>query len=213
MVRAERGPHVTHTLFDVGVTGTVLAHNLRALRIPAQEIDHVVISHGHPDHFGGIFGLLDALEAPMPIATHPDAFLPRYAVMGDGRTAPDYNQAFQLEALYRSGGRPIFNRGAMDLGWGVFTTGEIAREADFEGPPKEQPQGSAGLWQVAQDGTWVPDQVMDEGLIVLTGCAHAGVINTMRQARRLAGDKPIRAVMGGFHLGFPTTPQETWRRP
>ena len=62
------------------------------------------------------------------------------------------------------------------------------------------------------------DEVMDEnglvidikdvGLIVLTGCAHAGVVNTIKQSQKIVGEKPVRAVMGGFHLGFPTTPQE-----
>lgn len=216
LVKTERGRHTTTVLFDVGLTGTVLAHNLRALQVNADELDHVVISHGHPDHFGGIYALLGAVDAPLPVATHPDAFLPRYAVMGDGRTAPVYNQAFREDELERAGGRPVLNRDAMDLGWGVFTTGEIARDVDFEGPPQDVQTGSPGLWQVASDGHWVSDQVWDEqglvvdvkdeGLVVLTGCAHAGVINTMNQARRLAGDRPVRAVMGGFHLGFPTTP-------
>jgi 7,8-dihydropterin-6-yl-methyl-4-(beta-D-ribofuranosyl)aminobenzene 5'-phosphate synthase len=221
LVRTRRGRHTSTTLFDVGLTGHALTHNLKALRVDPAEIDQVVISHGHPDHFGGIHALLDTLGAPLPVVTHPDAFLPRYAVMGDGRAAPFYNQAFSEDALGRGGGRVVANKDPMDFGFGVFTTGEIPRAVSFEGPPT-QSLGSPGLWQVNHDGHFVPDQVWDEqglvidvkdeGLIVLTGCAHAGVINTIHQARSIAGDRPVRAVIGGFHLGFPTTPAENVAR-
>jgi 7,8-dihydropterin-6-yl-methyl-4-(beta-D-ribofuranosyl)aminobenzene 5'-phosphate synthase len=218
LVRAYRGRHRLTVLFDAGLTGTVLRHNLNALRIGPAEIDHVVISHGHPDHFGGIFHLLDMVDAPLPVATHPDAFLPRYATMGDGRVAHFYNQAFQPAPLEAAGGKVTLSRAPVDLGWGVATTGQIARDTDFEGPPATATAFTPGLWQVAADGDNVVDQVWDEqglvvdvageGLVVLTGCAHAGVVNTLHQARALAGDRPVRAVMGGFHLGFPTTPKE-----
>lgn len=218
LVRAEMGQHVYTALFDVGLTGTVLAHNLVALGVDATEIDHVLISHGHPDHFGGIFGLLDAVGRPIPVGTHPDAFLPRYAVMGDGRTSPFYNQAFGAEALERSGGRAVLSRDPVELGCGLLTTGEIPRTTSFEGPPLDAAPRTPGLWQVDAGGQWVTDQVWDEqglvidvkdeGLVVLTGCAHAGVVNTVRRARELVGEKPVRAVLGGFHLGFPTTPAE-----
>lgn len=217
LVRVERGRSATVILFDVGLTGTVLAHNVRALGVDISTIDHVVISHGHPDHFGGVHRFLEMLGRPVPVATHPDAFLPRFALMGDGRASGFYNQAFQPEALERSGGRPMLSRSPLELGWGAFTTGQIPREVDFEGPPDPADPRAPGLWQIGADGMRVADQVWDEqglvidvrdeGLVVLTGCAHAGVVNTIRQARRIAGDRPVRAAMGGFHLGFPTTPE------
>ncbi len=218
LVVAERGRHKMTTLFDVGLTGTALAHNVKSLGVDLSTLDNVVISHGHPDHFGGIFELLDMLHKPVPISTHPDAFLPRYAVMGDGRTAPVYNEAFREGGLDRAGGRPVLSRDALELGWGVLTTGEIPRRSNFEGPVSELEPRAAGLWQIDRDGHRVPDQVWDEqglvidvkgeGLVVLTGCAHAGVVNTILRARELVGEKPVRAVLGGFHLGFPTTPLE-----
>jgi 7,8-dihydropterin-6-yl-methyl-4-(beta-D-ribofuranosyl)aminobenzene 5'-phosphate synthase len=217
LVEARRGRHTTKVLFDVGLTGSVLAHNMRVLGVDPTTIDHVVVSHGHPDHFGGIHRFLQLAGHAMPVATHADAELPRYALMADGRASSVYNAAFAFGAVEASGGIPVLSREPLDLGWGVNTTGEIPRQVSFEKPPPFR-RGAPGLYQVSAQGELRRDDVMDElglvidvkkvGLVVLTGCAHAGVINTIDQARAVCGDKPIRAVLGGFHLGFPTTPME-----
>ncbi|MEU0280481.1 MBL fold metallo-hydrolase [Streptomyces sp. NPDC006195] len=219
LVEAVRGRHTLRVLFDAGLTGTVLEHNMRVLGVDPAAIDHVVISHGHPDHFGGIHRFLGLAGRRIPVATHADAELPRYAVMGDGRTSPVYNAAFGFGEVEKSGGIPVLTRDSLDLGWGVHTTGEIPREVAFEaGAAPAFSPGDPGLYQVSAEGRLRRDEVTDEmglvvdvkdvGLVVLTGCAHAGVINTIAQARAVCGPRPIRAVMGGFHLGFPTTPAE-----
>ena len=221
LVTARSGRHSSTTLFDVGLTGTVLTHNLRALGVDATEIEHVVISHGHPDHYGGIHAFLDALDRTVPVATHADAFLPRYAVMGDGRASAYYNQTFTPDSVERRGGRLVLSGGgpgggALDLGCGMYTTGYIPRHVPFEGPVEPAAPHAPGLYQVRSDGTYGLDEVIDEqglvidvkgvGLVVLTGCAHAGVLNTIDRARELSGGRPVHTVLGGFHLGFPTTP-------
>lgn len=222
LVRVKKNNRTTTILFDVGLTGRVLRHNFEALQRDPNEIDHLVISHGHPDHYGGVFELLGLLDRPLPIATHPDAFLPRYAVMGDGRTASFYNAAFNEEKVQAAEGRLVLSREPLDLGWGIATTGEIPRTVEFEGPSSPSAPRAPGLYQVGSSGDFRIDEVWDEqglvvdveneGLVVLTGCAHAGVINTILKARGIFGDKPVRAVMGGFHLGFPTTPAENVTR-
>lgn len=218
LVTVRQGRYVMRTLFDVGLTGTILEHNLRALGEDPNTIDNLVISHGHPDHYGGVHRFLALREKAIPIVAHADAFLPRYAVMADGRTAPFYNAEFNRSQVEAGGGRLGLSREPVDLGWGTTTTGEIPREVPFEGPrPSATPRGP-GLYQIDRNGAFALDEVWDEqglvidvkgeGLVVLTGCAHAGVVNTVMQARQLYGDRPIRAVIGGFHLGFPTTPKE-----
>lgn len=218
LVTARRGSYSTTILFDAGLTGTALAHNLRVLGRDPDEIDAVVISHGHPDHYGGINVFLGLLDRTIPVITHPDAFLPRFAVMADGRTSPFYNSAFHVDALESRGGRAILTREPVDLGWGVSTTGVIPRESSFEGPrPAKVPRGP-GLYQVDATGAFGLDEVWDEqglvidvadeGLVVLVGCSHAGVVNTVARARAIYPGRPVRAVIGGFHLGFPTTPRE-----
>lgn len=222
LVTARSGRHTSTAMFDAGLTGSVLMHNLGVLDADAREIEHIVISHGHPDHFGGLFSFLDAFDRTIPVATHRDAFLPRYAVMGDGRTSPYYNQAFTTDNVERRGGRPVLGEGALDLGCGMVTTGFIPRKVPFEGPVEPSAPHAPGLYQVREDGTYGLDEVLDEqglvidvkdkGLVVLTGCAHAGVLNTIDRAREICGPKPVHAVLGGFHLGFPTTPGENVRR-
>lgn len=222
LVTARSGRHSSTALFDVGLTGTVLMHNLRVLGVDATQIEHVVISHGHPDHYGGIHQFLDAFDRPVPVATHADAFLPRYAVMGDGRASAYYNQAFTTDSVEQRGGRLVLGGGpgggALDLGCGMFTTGFIPRNVPFEGPVEPAAPHAPGLYQVRSDGSYGLDEVNDEqglvidvkdkGLVVLTGCAHAGVLNTLDRARELTGGRSVHAVLGGFHLGFPTTPAE-----
>ena len=221
LVTARRGHHASTALFDVGLTGSVLVHNLRALGVDASRIEHVVISHGHPDHYGGLYAFLDEFDRTIAVATHTDAFLPRYAVMGDGRTSAYYNQTFTISDIERRGGRPVLSSGALDLGCGMFTTGFIPRRVPFEGPVAPPEPHAPGLYQVHADGSYGLDEVLDEqglvidvkdrGLVVLTGCAHAGVLNTIDQAREVCGPRPVHAVLGGFHLGFPTTPRENVR--
>jgi 7,8-dihydropterin-6-yl-methyl-4-(beta-D-ribofuranosyl)aminobenzene 5'-phosphate synthase len=204
-------------LFDFGLTGHALAHNVLALGINPREWRQLVLSHGHPDHYGGVYDALKLAEHGVGVVTHPDAFLPRYAVMGDGRVAGTYNNSLTEHAIEVAGGTVVVTRDPVDIGPGVVTTGEIPRKTNFEGPPAELEPHVPGLYQV-KDGKWVVDQVWDEqalvvnvrghGLVVLTGCGHAGVINTVHRAIEVSGTDQVAMVAGGFHLGFPTTPSE-----
>ncbi|MCC6174996.1 MAG: MBL fold metallo-hydrolase [Chloroflexi bacterium] len=204
-------------MFDAGLSPTVLLNNCRALGIDVTQIDQVAISHGHPDHYGGVYGLLRAIGRRVSVVTHSDAFLPRYALMPDGRTSANYNASLRYDELEKAGASVVLATEAVELATGTITSGEIPRRSAFEGPREPSAFHAPGLYQV-KDGRFGLDEVMDEivliinvkraGLVVLTGCGHAGVINSLSTAEALTGVQQVAFVAGGFHLGFPTTPAE-----
>lgn len=203
-------------LLDTGLTDDVILHNMKALGIAPDEIDHVVISHGHPDHYGGLLGLLKAREFPLTVTLHPDAFLTRHVYTQSGMVIPFYNQTFVREELEAEGARFVLAKDPVPVCPACMTTGEIPLDVSFEppGPPSGTP---TSLWCV-RDGKFEEDPTLDDlavvvnlkdkGLVVVTGCAHAGVINTIRQAQKVTGVNSLHSLMGGFHLGFPGIPEE-----
>ncbi len=203
-------------LFDAGLTHSVILHNMSALGISPNEIDHAVISHGHPDHYGGLLGLLKARDYPLPVILHPDAFLTRYVVAGNGSVIPYYNQSFRKDEIEAAGGRLVIAREPVPIGPAAFTTGEIPLKESFE--PPGPPSGTPSSLRCVRDGRFEEDETLDDlalivcvkdkGLVVIAGCAHAGIINTLRQAQAVTGVKQVYAVFGGFHLGFPGIPDE-----
>ena len=207
-------------LFDTGMTWGVLGHNARALDVDINRVDHVVVSHGHPDHYGGLHGYLGKREAPVPVSIHHEAFLPRYLRLASGQVAPYYNHDLTQAAIDACGGRPVLHTGPLEIGPGLIATGAIPRLVDFEAPPTRIDTPNALIQLV--DGEMRPDAVHDDqalvillgsdGIIVLTGCSHAGVINTVRYAMEVTGRERVVALLGGFHLGFPGVPWEKTTR-
>jgi 7,8-dihydropterin-6-yl-methyl-4-(beta-D-ribofuranosyl)aminobenzene 5'-phosphate synthase len=216
LVRTERAGRIRTVLFDTSLTESVLLHNFAVAGESPAELSAVVLSHGHPDHHGGLLGLLGAVETPLPVLIHPDAFAPRYLRLPGGEVAPHYNYELSAMAIEERGGALTPNRGAVEIVDGVFATGGIPRRVDFE-RTGEQGELEAGLFRLGADGAIEADAVPDDqalavnvaglGLVVLTGCSHAGVINTIEAARAVTGVERVHAVMGGFHLGFPGIPE------
>lgn len=203
-------------LFDSGFTSTVIRHNIRNLGLDASTIDHIVVSHGHPDHCGDLPGVLREIGHPVPVSVHPDAFWPRYLRLGSGEVSPFYNYNINQQAWEAAGGRLMLNETPAEVGPGAMATGHIERSVPFE-PPRPAADSGGALYHIHK-GHSQPDTVPDDqavainvkgkGLLVLTGCAHAGIINSIQAAQAATGVKKIYAVLGGFHLGFPGVPEE-----
>lgn len=188
-----------YILFDTG-QGGVLVNNAYRLGLSLSRIDTIVLSHGHYDHTGG---LADALRGNRPTAiyAHADALKPKFARNQDGTSRsigiPDIPQ----QALDQRRDRLVLIEKPTPLFNGLIATGPVPRVTDFEdtGGPFfldarcEQPDPLAD-----DQALFFVDSA--QGTVVLLGCAHAGVINTLRYVQQLTGGRPIHAVLGGMHL-------------
>ena len=208
LITVRRGEQRGTVLFDTGLNPRNLLYNLDSLEIDARDIQAVVLSHGHPDHAMGLPGLVERLgPRNVPILLHPDALLERKLVLPNGhevnlpppRLADLRREGIAVDVVQEAG--PVMLVDEM-----LLISGEVGRTTEFEhGLPNQQ---------ALRDGRWVPDPlVMDDqcviinvrgkGLVVITGCGHAGVINIVRQSQRLTGVRQVYAVVGGFHLNGP----------
>jgi 7,8-dihydropterin-6-yl-methyl-4-(beta-D-ribofuranosyl)aminobenzene 5'-phosphate synthase len=206
LVTVERGNRRSHILFDTGVTPDGMVGNMRRLDIDAADIEVVVLSHGHFDHTTGLDGLVRTVgRSNLPVVVHPGLWA-RRRINVPG-VEPVELPTLSKRALAGAGLDVVEHQEPSLLFDGsVLITGEVARTTDFEiGMP---------FHEVHQDHGWEPDPlILDDqaliahlrgaGLVVLTGCGHAGIVNIARYARRLTGVDAVHAVVGGFHLSGP----------
>jgi 7,8-dihydropterin-6-yl-methyl-4-(beta-D-ribofuranosyl)aminobenzene 5'-phosphate synthase len=196
-------------LLDSGKSGAI-CQNAEAMGIDLKKIDKIVLSHGHFDHTGGLEALLGKIKKDVPIIAHPDIWAPKYYRRKD---KPDryIGIPFQIRTLESLGARFMLNRDPVRVSESMTTTGEIPMETDFE-----QIDSNMYLW--TPDG-WVQDPLADDqalvldtkqGLVVILGCAHRGIINTLYHARRITGKKKVHMVLGGCHL-FDASDERIWQ--
>jgi len=188
-------------LFDTGQSGHVLAHNLEALKQSGDKVRSIVLSHGHIDHTGGLRMAMNWAPGA-EIAAHPGVFARRFAQRGEG-------SASQLEpiglpfAREEIEGRAHLRLSAemTEIAPAVWTTGQVPRTIDA---------GAISSRHLLQEGESLrPDLILDDqslllntaqGLVLLLGCCHAGLLNTLEHVRRSFG-RSVHAVVGGTHLG------------
>lgn len=207
LVTVGEGTEQHSFLLDTGWSGTALVYNLSTLHVCADSVEAVVLSHFHPDHCGGMKEFLQVRRCRTPVVLHPEVLTKNRSIkMPDGETirfdTPEEESLRLLGAeLLKHAGPHLF---AGDF---ALATGEIPRKNTFE----------TGLLNsfVDRGGTIEQDTIIDDqavvlhlqgkGLVVLSGCAHSGVINTVHYAQRLGSESRVHAVVGGFHLCGPNS--------
>jgi 7,8-dihydropterin-6-yl-methyl-4-(beta-D-ribofuranosyl)aminobenzene 5'-phosphate synthase len=199
------GPERHDVLLDAGVTTKTLFHNADVLNVNLGDVETVILSHGHFDHFGGLLAFFKETGKQISLVLHPDAFLERrlnIVPLGLEVDLPTLSE----EDLKTAGALVQKHDGEVTLASDlILVSGEVKRRTEFE----------KGLpWAEAKIGTqWVHDpirddqglciKVRDKGLVVIGGCSHAGIINTVRHLQEKTGVEKVHAVLGGFHLTGP----------
>jgi 7,8-dihydropterin-6-yl-methyl-4-(beta-D-ribofuranosyl)aminobenzene 5'-phosphate synthase len=208
LVTVRRGATTTSLLFDTGLSPDAMMVNADRLGLDLLDVQGVVLSHGHFDHAGGLAGLAtrSAGGRSMPMVVHPMAWTRRRLVV-PGRD-PWEMPTLSPRALEAEGFALVERRApSLLVDDCVLVTGEVDRTTEFErGMPTTHEAWASGGWR--HDPDVVDDQalvvhVRGRGLLVLTGCGHAGAVNIVRHAQRLTGVDRLAALIGGLHLGGP----------
>jgi 7,8-dihydropterin-6-yl-methyl-4-(beta-D-ribofuranosyl)aminobenzene 5'-phosphate synthase len=206
LVKVHQGEESHSVLFDTGHTEIGVPHNLKELKIDISHIEAIVLSHGHMDHTGGLYPILKGLPKPMTLVVHPEAFhFPRLLQWPNGRIDRFPNTLIR-EDLTNQGVKIMESKVPVSLANGtILVTGEIERKTAFE---KGFP-----IAKLIRDGKLVPDPIRDDqslvvylkerGLVVISGCAHSGIVNTVLYSRKITDIEPVYAILGGFHLTGP----------
>ena len=185
-------------LFDTGRSFTAVL-NAQTLGIDLADIDRLVLSHGHFDHTGGLKDVLYVC-GNVEVIAHPDIFASKYKCLPNNE--PEYiGIPYERGELESMGATFSLAKQPVEVSKGVTTTGEIPQVTDFE---------SIDTMLCVQDGDSYPkdeladDQALiiktDAGLVVVLGCSHRGVINTLLHAQKITGIDRINAIIGGLHL-------------
>ncbi|MDZ4185385.1 MAG: MBL fold metallo-hydrolase [Desulfuromonadales bacterium] len=187
-------------LFDTG-QGFGLINNAREIGRNLSAISTVVLSHGHSDHTGGMPALLEHLQRPMQVVAHPDVFTARY--WRSNFELRPIGMVAQRAELEGKGARFSLCCDYKQMSENLYSSGEVPRRTDFE-------KGDPHLVIADGHGGYCPDSLRDDlslaittskGLVILLGCAHAGVINIVEHFREKSGEERICALIGGTHLG------------
>ncbi|GAA4795762.1 MBL fold metallo-hydrolase [Actinomycetospora chlora] len=207
LVTVHRAGTTTSLLLDTGLSPDAVVTNADRLGVDLTAVQGIVLSHGHFDHAGGLAGLARRLgRRRMPIVVHPRAWTRRRLAVP--HQEPHLLPTLSQRALEGEGFALVERREPSLLVDGcVLVTGEVDRTTDFErGMPPAHQAWTGGAWE--HDPLVLDDQalvvhVRGRGLVVVTGCGHAGAVNIVRHAQRLTGVPELHGLIGGLHLGGP----------
>ncbi len=185
-------------LMDTGTSPEVTLHNIDALNLDLDDVDLIFLSHGHYDHTGGLMGILKRMNRRVPVLAHPEIFAPKLKGLPFLKFI---GVPFSRAQAEDAGAVMLESRGPVAVAKNVMTTGEVERVVPFE--------NVEGFWTI-KDNLYRQDTIQDDqalmaniegkGLVIISGCSHAGIVNTIRHAQKVMEVEDLYAVIGGFHL-------------
>lgn len=194
-------------LLDAGQSSAVV-HNLGLLGVHPLQLDAIAISHGHYDHTGGIPHILRHRRKPIPIYAHSLIFGKRYSILGGGR---EYiGIPFEKEESISLGGNWKLTNGPVEIAPNLWFSGSMPRKTTFE-------KGDSQLIVCDENGCDCQDEIPDDtslyyasdkGLVVIGGCSHSGLVNTLQRGFEITGQTRLAGWIGGTHLGPVSTNQQ-----
>ena len=216
-------------LWDAGVSRVALMENMRRMEIDPRLINKIALSHGHHDHFAAMTDVLDNMHLHpdgkdwhalvtaqaveewiashrVPLVAHPAAYRERWAIKDDGTKVGPFLPPPRQE-WEAAGARIVLSEDPYQLADGCWTTGYIPRKSFEQSGRSKQlhyREGDAFLPDDLEEDQAIVINVKDKGLVVLSGCAHSGIVNTVNYARTMSGIDKVWAIIGGFHLARST---------
>ncbi|MGB2964808.1 MAG: MBL fold metallo-hydrolase [Anaerolineales bacterium] len=212
-------------LWDAGVSKIALMENIRRMKLDITTIKHIALSHGHSDHYMAMTEVLNGLDllptgedwgaditindvkawftaSRIPLIAHPAAFRERWKQKDDGNLVGPFKPPPQ-EEWRAAGAEIILSEGPYQLKPGCWITGYIPRNSfEYSGRSDRRRYrvGSEIKPDDLEDDQAIVINVKKKGLVVLSGCAHSGIVNTVEYAKEISGIQKVHAVIGGFHL-------------
>jgi len=200
LVTLNQGGKLSRILMDAANSPLPLFNNLEALEHDLDEIDAVVLSHGHPDHYGGLFEFLAKRPGgPLPVFLHQDVFLPKILVTPRGRIGP---WVLELDRLVAANVELHENQGPQLVLDQALLTGTVERTTAYEKPLPSfrRKVGDQEEQDLFPDEQALVAVVEGRGLVVIGGCSHPGIVNMVKYAQKLTGVQQVSLIIGGFHL-------------
>ncbi len=189
----------TRIVMDTANSPLPFFNNLEALEHQVDEADALVLSHGHPDHYGGLSEFLSRRASGLPLFLHQDCFLPKLLITPRGRIGP---WKLERDALEKQGAILRENQGPTLVMEQALLTGTVEATTPYETPLPGAKRVVAGKEEhdPFTDEQALVMHVKGRGLVVVGGCSHPGIVNMIKYAQKLTGVKRVAAIIGGFHL-------------
>ncbi len=194
-------------VFDSGLVKDALLYNIKKMELNLTDVDAIVLSHGHLDHTGATAELVSQ-SGEVNVYAHPHEFIKRFHQSRDGKRRPlGVPEGEGIADIEKAGGKIILSDKPTEVVPGVWTTGQIERKTAFENP---FPLDEGEKLLISIDGNEIDDKVLDDqslwtdvedaGPYVITGCAHAGPVNTLLHVQKIGKFEKINGLIGGTHL-------------